>query len=280
MQATSEGDVEVGEASVHWARRGSGPALVFLHGFPLSGRTWDGVIDHLADRFTCYAPDVVGFGQSRSRLDADHSSQGQARLLQRALAALGVGSYALVGNDSGGWIARELALLDRERVTHLVLTNTEIPGHRPPWIPMYQLGARLPGFGRIVQALLGLRAFRRSPMGFRGCFHDLDHLDGEFHRKFVEPLLASSDRIAGAMTFLRSMDFRRIDEFRALHRELAMPVLFVWGRDDPFFPEARGRQMAEQFPNVAGFHSVPQAKLFFYEEYPQLLAGRIVEFAG
>jgi pimeloyl-ACP methyl ester carboxylesterase len=30
--------------------------------------------------------------------------------------------------DTGGWIALELALLERERVTHLLLTNTEIPG--------------------------------------------------------------------------------------------------------------------------------------------------------
>ncbi len=29
----------VGEASVHWRRAGSGPPIVFLHGFPLSGAT-------------------------------------------------------------------------------------------------------------------------------------------------------------------------------------------------------------------------------------------------
>ena len=52
--APAEGDARVGEASVHWRRVGSGPAVVFLHGFPLSGRTWDAVVAHLRDRFTCY----------------------------------------------------------------------------------------------------------------------------------------------------------------------------------------------------------------------------------
>ncbi|HYR90093.1 MAG TPA: alpha/beta hydrolase [Terriglobia bacterium] len=57
--------------------------------------------------------------------------------MQGALSALGVSS-SLIGNDSGGWIARELALLEPGQVTRLVLTNTEIPGHRPPWIWLYR----------------------------------------------------------------------------------------------------------------------------------------------
>jgi pimeloyl-ACP methyl ester carboxylesterase len=85
----------------------------------------------LRDRFTCYAPDLIGLGQSHSSAAEDYSSQGQARALQGLLRELGVESYALVGNDTGGWIARELALVDGGRVSHLVLTNTEIPGIAP-----------------------------------------------------------------------------------------------------------------------------------------------------
>src|SRR6267378_1370118 len=104
---TAEGTTPVGAASVHWRKEGSGPPLVFLHGFPLSGATWDAVVHHLRDRFTCYALDLIGLGQSSSTADDDYSSPGQARVFQPLLSQLGVGAYALVGNDTGGWIARE-----------------------------------------------------------------------------------------------------------------------------------------------------------------------------
>jgi pimeloyl-ACP methyl ester carboxylesterase len=271
-----EGTTRIGEASVHWRKAGSGPPIFFLHGFPLSGATWDAVVHHLRDRFTCWAPDLIGLGRSTSTADEDHSSPGQARVFQALLSELGVGSYALVGNDTGGWVARELALIDRQRVSHLVLTNTEIPLHRPPWIPTYQLLAHLPGSATVIGQLLKSSAFRRSSLAFGGCFHDPARIDGEFRARFIEPLIASDAGLDGAMRFLRQMKFTRLDEFRNLHGELTMPTLFIWGADDPTFPEPKARQMVPQFPNVGGFHSVANAKLFFHEEHPEEVA-RLIE---
>jgi pimeloyl-ACP methyl ester carboxylesterase len=273
-----EGTTRVGAASVHWRRRGDGPAIVLLHGFPLSGATWDAVVQRLRDRFTCYAPDLIGLGESQSTADDDHASPGQARAFQGLLSRLGVERYALVGNDTGGWIARELALVDAERVSHLVLTNTEIPSHRPPWIPTYQARAHVPGCGAVIARLLRFPAFRRSRLAFGGCFHDPARIDGDFRTRFVEPLLASRARMDGAMRFLRQMRFARLDEFEGLHARLTVPTLFVWGGDDPTFPEPRARAMVGQFPNVAGFHSIPNAKLFFHEEQPEEVARLVGRF--
>jgi pimeloyl-ACP methyl ester carboxylesterase len=143
---------------------------------------------------------------------------------------------------------------------------------------MYQALAHVPGFGVVVRQLLRARAWRRSPLVFGGCFQDLGLLDGEFHARFVEPLIASDARIQGALAFLRRMKFARLDEFDRLHRELALPTLFVWGANDPTFPVAKARAMIGRFPNVAGFHEVANAKLFVYEERPQEVAGLIAGF--
>ena len=143
---------------------------------------------------------------------------------------------------------------------------------------MYQVLAHVPGFGTVIRQLLRSRAFRRSSLVFGGCFYDLTHLEGEFHQRFVEPLISSKERMDGALEFLRQMKFVRLDEFKKLHRQLAMPTLFIWGANDPIFPEPRAREMVTQFPQVAGFHSIANAKLFFYEEHPQEVARLIERF--
>ena len=270
--------VDVGHARVCYGKAGEGPALVLVHGFPLSGLTWRKIVPELSKRFTCYAFDLVGLGNSTSSDAADFSSTGQAEVLRRALSAQGVSSYALMGNDTGGWIARELALLEPERVTHLILTNTEIPGHRPPWIPLYQRLARLPGSSFVLRRLLTSRRFRRSAMGFGGCFEDLDLIDGEFAELFLSPLLASQDRFSSMLKFLVSMRFERLDRFAELHARLSMPVAFLWGAADPTFPEETARAMASQFSNVAQFQSIPKGKLFVHEEQPDTVAELVMKF--
>jgi len=59
-----------------------------------------------------------------------------------------------------------------------------------------------------------------------------------------------------------------------------MPTLFIWGANDPTFPEPLARKMATQFPNVAGFHALADAKLFFYEEHPLEVARLIDRFVS
>jgi pimeloyl-ACP methyl ester carboxylesterase len=82
------------------------------------------------------------------------------------------------------------------------------------------------------------------------------------------------------MQFLREMKFSRLDEIASLHARLTMPTLFVWGANDPTFPEQRAREMVGQFPDVAGFHSVRDAKLFVYEERPEEVAALIGGFVA
>jgi len=88
-------------------RRGNGPPLVFAHGRLANANLWRGVVDRLADRFTCVALDLP-LGAHRVALDpgADLTPAGCGALTLAALDALdalGLGEdVTLVGNDSGG----------------------------------------------------------------------------------------------------------------------------------------------------------------------------------
>jgi haloalkane dehalogenase len=257
-----------------------GPALVLFHGYPLSGLTWRKIVPEIGKHFTCYAIDAVGLGHSSSSDAPDFSSQGQARVFSAALRALGISSYAMLANNSGGWIARELALLEPERVRQIVLTNTEIPGHRPPWIWFYQWLARVPGGTHIFQRMLASRAWRRSGMGFGGCFENPELIEKELGEDFLVPLMISRRRIALALRFLFSMKFERVDRFEVLHGDLTMPVAFVWGAADPTFPEPLARKMASQFPNVVEFRSIPRGKLFMHQEFPEAVAQAVLQVLG
>ncbi|HEX8501791.1 MAG TPA: alpha/beta hydrolase, partial [Pyrinomonadaceae bacterium] len=260
--------LEVSGAKVCYRKAGSGPALVLFHGYPLTGWTWRKLVPELSRHFTCYAFDLVGLGGSNSSDRTDFTSPGQGRVFQRALRALGVESYALMGNDSGGWVAREVAVLEPERVTRLLLTNTEIPNHRPPTVWLYQRMAQVPGGSYLFRSLLATSLWRKSHFGLGGCFHDPDLVDEpEFFNSFLAPLLESHERLLRALKFLVLMQLIRVDDFTELHKRLTMPTAFVWGEDDPTFEEPSAREMAKQFPNVVSFTSIPKAKLFLHEEF-------------
>jgi pimeloyl-ACP methyl ester carboxylesterase len=251
---------------------------VLFHGYPLTGWTWWKLIPGLSRHFTCYAFDLIGLGGSNSSDNTDFTSQGQGRVFQRALHELGITSYALMGNDSGGWVARELAILEPERVTRLLLTNTEIPNHRPPTVWFYQRLAKVPGSNYIFRGMLATRLWRKSHFGLGGCFHNPDIVEGEFFRVYLAPLLESYEMTQRALRFLVLMRLDRVDDFVELHKKLTMPTAFVWGEDDPTFEIESAREMAKQFPNVVSFTSIPKAKLFLHEEFVEETLKPALEF--
>jgi hypothetical protein len=102
------------------------------------------------------------------------------------------------GTTRAGTLARLLALDDRARAGRLVVMNTEMPGHRPPWIPLYQRLAALPFTATSFGWLLRIPAYRRSNLGYGPCFEDPSRLDDDFHACFVTPLAHVERRIDGS----------------------------------------------------------------------------------
>src|SRR3954452_22743430 len=88
--------------------RGEGsPALVFLHYFAGSSRSWRHVVDQAANACRCVRLDVPGFGGSPP-LTA-YSVHGVAQAIGAAITPLRLQSYALVGHSMGGKLALAMA---------------------------------------------------------------------------------------------------------------------------------------------------------------------------
>ena len=92
--------------------RGSGPALVLLHGWGLNLRIWDGLAAALCDRFRIIAVDLPGHG--RSTWLPERSSLGeQAEQVRDTVAGI-ADEYSLLGWSLGGQIALWLAAGDAQ----------------------------------------------------------------------------------------------------------------------------------------------------------------------
>jgi len=104
------------------------PAVIFLHGFPESYRTWREIAPRLEDEFFLVMPDQRGFAGSDRPQGIEAYRMG--RLVEDVFAlaeALALERFALVGHDWGGAVAWEAALDRPEFLTRLAIINAPHP---------------------------------------------------------------------------------------------------------------------------------------------------------
>jgi pimeloyl-ACP methyl ester carboxylesterase len=270
--------VDVGTARIAYRTVGQGPPLLLFHGWPLSSFSFRKLVPQLAPHFTCYLPDTPGLGETEWTETTDFTFRGQARTLGMFAERLSLERCAVIASNTGATIARELTLQSPQRIAALVLFNTEIPGHRPPFIELFQRVMKLPASAVVFRQLLRSPTFCRSRMGFGGCFVDLDLIGGEFRRHIIEPLIASPRRLEGVQRYLWGIDWDLVDGLATRHAAISAPVLLVWGADDPTFPLARARTMAAQMPTCRGLVEIAGARLLVHEEQPAAVGRAALDF--
>jgi pimeloyl-ACP methyl ester carboxylesterase len=106
------------------------PALIFLHGFPESHRTWRHQVAHFSDRFRCIAPDQRGYrGSSKPPEVSDYTPDKLIGDIFQLADALGIERFTILGHDWGGAIAWGTAITGQTngRVTRAVIANAPHP---------------------------------------------------------------------------------------------------------------------------------------------------------
>ena len=117
---------------LHYARAGSGPLVVFLHGFPEFWYEWKHQIAEFSRDHTVVAPDMRGYNLSSK--PAEVSAYAMPNLVEdvRALTtellkSTGGTKFTLVAHDWGGVVAWVFAALHPEMVEKLVIVNAPHP---------------------------------------------------------------------------------------------------------------------------------------------------------
>ena len=119
--------VKANGAAFHVARTGAGPPLLLLHGWPEFWLSWEPVMTRLADRFTLFAPDLRGFGDS-DKPDGPFGPDQHAADMLALLDALGLRQVGVVGHDVGGTLMQPLARKTPERFSGLFFFDFVYPG--------------------------------------------------------------------------------------------------------------------------------------------------------
>ena len=114
--------------NVALAGDGASPAVIFLHGFPESHRTWRELVPRLEDSFYLIMPDQRGFaGSDRPQEVQAYKTDALVEDLFALANVLGVERFALVGHDWGGAIAWSAAVKQPRRLSRLAIINAPHP---------------------------------------------------------------------------------------------------------------------------------------------------------
>ncbi len=264
------------QGRIAYVERGRGDVALFLHGFPLNGFQWRGALERLSDRRRCIAPDFLGLGYSEVAPGQAVTPDAQVAMLVAFLDAQSIRAVDLVANDSGGAVAQLFMTRHAERVRSLLLTNCDVETDSPPpaVLPVIELARA----GRFADEWLAPwiadKALARSPTGLGGlCYADPSHPDDAAVDTYIGPLVASPERKALTNAYAIGLAPNPLAGIEAALRRSRVPTRIVWGMADTIFSTQDPDYLDRTLGASRGVRRVPDAKLFWPEEFPDIVAG-------
>lgn len=228
--AMSTVGVQDGAFDVEVRQSGSGPGVLWLHGE--AGPYWGDFHDALARHRHVLAPTHPGYGASTGgdKLDDIHDA---TYFYLDLLDALQLNKLALIGHGLGGMFASELAAVQPERFSHLVLIDP---------------------FGLWLEDVPTLDYFVLPPAELAAAlYHDLDSPAAqatarapEGQEALVAYMLERAQSMAAAARYLWPIPDRGLS--KRLHRVKA-PTLILWGQSDRVLPSAYGTEWQRRLPS-------------------------------
>ncbi|HXG18982.1 MAG TPA: alpha/beta hydrolase [Methylomirabilota bacterium] len=274
--------LETSFGRIAYIEQGSGPVTLFLHGLPLCGYQWRGVIEDLAPARRCIALDEMGLGYTEIAAGQDVSFAAQAQMIAAFLAAANIDKVDVVGNDTGAGVSQIFAATYPTRARTLTLTNCEVYDRWPnALLTGFYQGVAAGAVPQAMKQMLSDTTLARRQLG-AVVYEDAELFTPELVQLYLAPIVASDDRIK---QFQQLCDWTKnraqLMEIAPKLRASTIPAQIIWGEADPVF--AMEPSLDWLRANLGGLKKitrVPRAKLFFPEEHPRLMSVLLNEFWG
>jgi 2-succinyl-6-hydroxy-2,4-cyclohexadiene-1-carboxylate synthase len=269
------GRIMTGSLGFYVRFEGSGPPVLFLHGFTGSHRSWDDVAAHLSKSYTVVRPDlpghaasVVGKGQSWSM---DTVVFGLLRLMRE----LGFPTFSCVGYSMGGRVALSMAVKAPARLDGLVLESAS-PGLQDADLRAARMKDDDALADRMVSS--GLLSFV-DEWGSKPLFATHERVPGSIRER--QRNIRLSHLVTGLASSLRHMGTGAQAPVWDGLTQMSVPTLLITGERDGKFIDI-ARQMESRLPNA--MHEIVEdaghtVHLEQPESYHQLLEGFLQQHA-
>ena len=229
-----------------WGPR-DGKPIVLLHGWPLTGDTFDDLAVALAeDGYRSIVPDRRGFGRSDQPwegYDYDTFASDTDAVLEDAGIS---GSFAVAGFSMGGGEVAKLVSRHRDRITQAILIGSVVPymlqtADNPNGVPQSvfdEIGA-----GIKKDRADFFTSFARDFFGVGVIAHPVS--DGVLHDFFRQAMMAGLKPTLGAAKAFGTTDFR------GDLASFTMPTLIIHGTKDATVPiDATAREVKKAVPHA------------------------------
>lgn len=260
---------------IAYVERGRGNTALFLHGYPLNGYQWRGAFDRLSRQRRCIAADFLGLGYTQAPAGTDLTPKAQLAMLIQFLDSLGEHSVDIVASDSGGAVAQLFAAYHPQRVRTLLLANCDTSIDSPPKavIDLIEDVRRGVAAEKYVLQPLKDHTLARSPQNLIGaCYTYPDKFLDETLDCYLNPYVQSPLRTQQFGQYALGLEKNVLAEAEPALKRFAGPVRVVWGTGDVIFSPDSPDWLNRTFPNSRGVRRLEGAKLFWPEEFPDVVA--------
>ncbi len=236
-QGATSGSVAVGAARIAYRVQGHGPAMMLIHGYPLSGELFAKNRAALARRYTVVTPDLRGFGSSTTP-DSKGGVQLYAKDMLAVMDHFNVRKAIIGGMSMGGPVVLEMYREAPQRFRGMILIDSNAsPANdveKAQW-PGFGKQARDKGVASMIPILMPQMLTTPTRMAQPGLV------------KFVGGIVKKGSvnaAVGGGETLANRPDSR------PTLAHVRVPVLIVVGADDPIYPVELQKMMKASNPRI------------------------------
>lgn len=257
-------------------RKKGARTVVLIHGFGASMESWDDMYPLIRTEFNIIRYDLRGHGLSEKPIDNKYSIEEQADILMKLLAELKVKNVRLVGHSFGGGVALVAAIKNRNPLVQgvviedMVLIDSAGYSQRFPFFLEISKKKPLQMVASFVPAKIRARFLLERIMKIKSKI--TESRVRAYARYFDAP--GYNNALNRTARSLSSLDD---DLYVRQYREISIPVLIIWGADDPVIPLGTAYRLSGDIKNsevivLDGVGHIP------HEENPRLVAKLITDF--